>query len=925
MAVKPISILIKARDEASGIFSSLQGKVAAVGLAVASYFGISSFIGAVKGATELEAKLSEVKAVSGATAAEMVLLRKAAEDAGATTKFTATEGADALGNLARAGLTAKDAIAALPAVLQLAQAGGIGLAEASEYVTKAVSGMGLKFSEAGRVADVLAAGANGSNTSVTGLAQALSYAAPIAKSLGLGLEFTVAVIGKFADAGIDASRAGTALNAVLSQFADPASRFRQELAGAGIITGNFEKALRQLAAAGPAGEKAILAVGTEAGPALRALLNQGIGALDDLKGKLDAAKGSAAATAAIMEDNLKGSFNSLSSAWDTVKNTLAKPVLPVLRDGVTQLSDALTKAVTDGTIGKFGDAIATAFQSGLKWAREFLGTVDFAELTTRMSAFATRTQEVFTQIGDYATNAGNIAKTAYGVMSAGTNAVLTAVYGLGSAFASVAAGVQTGLAALIEVMAKVTFGGISARFKELAADVRLSAEATSAAGSALADKAVESFNAMADSAQTARDGWAGLTATSAAAASQAAASTQVFKAVSETLKEVGGDATAVGQKAQAAGILQKEAADKARVAVGQLKVEYEAALAAGNVQLALEKLQAMQSALKSTSDQAKLTAQDIEGAFTRLGVTSSAELNKTRDNAVRDYNIIKESGTATARDIQEAFKKTATEAIAANGGIAPEWVKTEAAIRKVTIAVDANGKATVENAAKSVQAVADVNASYSVQSEAMDRLMLKYTMSANYTERQIALLEREAAAAEKAAAAENKRLGIDKDKFSVDKDGKRIEQSIETKDSVINTAKQSGLTENQAKALADKFIDSRGNPTGYGSVDASRGENWGTALQKAIEEMQRENRAAEANAKRAEEAKLAEDKRTQSSNANTGTGTNSNTSSSTGQGGSRSVYVNINTPKGVERVNTDDAGAQALVRSLAAARAAAGY
>ena len=292
-----------------------------VASAIAGYFGISAFVGAVKGAADLEAKLSEVKAVSGATAEEMKLLRKAAEDAGAATKFTATEGADALGNLTRAGLSARDAIAALPAVLQLAQAGGIGLAEASEYITKTVMGMGLAFTDAGRVADVLAAGANASNTSVTGLAQALSYAAPVAKSLGLDLEFTVAVIGKFADAGIDASRAGTALNAILSQFKDPASRFRQELAATGIITGNFEQALRQLAKAGPEGQRAILAVGTEAGPALTALLNQGIGALDALKGKLDEARGSAAATAATMEENLPRARSTTCRAPGTPSRT----------------------------------------------------------------------------------------------------------------------------------------------------------------------------------------------------------------------------------------------------------------------------------------------------------------------------------------------------------------------------------------------------------------------------------------------------------------------------------------------------------------------------------------------------------------------------------------------------------------------------
>ena len=79
--------------------------------------------------------------------------------------------------------------------------------------TRTEAGMGAAVSGAGRIADVLAMGANASNTSVRGLAEALSYAAPSAPSLGLSLEQTVAYIGKFADAGIDASRAGTALNA----------------------------------------------------------------------------------------------------------------------------------------------------------------------------------------------------------------------------------------------------------------------------------------------------------------------------------------------------------------------------------------------------------------------------------------------------------------------------------------------------------------------------------------------------------------------------------------------------------------------------------------------------------------------------------------------------------------------------------------
>lgn len=93
--MKPVELIIKARDEASSIFGTMQGKLTAIGAAIATYFGFSAFAGAVKGAADLEAKLSEVKAVSGATASEMKALRQAAEDAGAATKFTATESADA--------------------------------------------------------------------------------------------------------------------------------------------------------------------------------------------------------------------------------------------------------------------------------------------------------------------------------------------------------------------------------------------------------------------------------------------------------------------------------------------------------------------------------------------------------------------------------------------------------------------------------------------------------------------------------------------------------------------------------------------------------------------------------------------------------------------------------------------------------------
>ena len=91
-------------------------------------------------------------------------------------------------------------------------------------------------------------------------------------------------------------------------------------------TTDFDKALRQLAASGPAGERAINAVGLEAGPALRALLNQGMGALDGLTDSLRNAQGSAEAVARTMADNLQGSLTGLGSVWDAVVTGASKGI-----------------------------------------------------------------------------------------------------------------------------------------------------------------------------------------------------------------------------------------------------------------------------------------------------------------------------------------------------------------------------------------------------------------------------------------------------------------------------------------------------------------------------------------------------------------------------------------------------------------------
>lgn len=824
MAFKPIEIVINAKDNASSVFSSLRAKVAAVGVAIGAYFGVKSFVGVVEGAADFEAALSRVKAATGASAAEMAKLKQAAQDAGANTKYTSTEAADALANLGKAGLSAADAIQALPAVLNLAQAGGVELGASAEYITKAVAGMGLSFGDAARIADVLALGANATNTSVEGLAQALSYVAPVAQATGLSLESTTAILGKLADAGIDASRSGTGLANILAQFKDPASTFKVALADAGITTNNFELALKQLAAAGPKGEKAILAVGLNAGPALRALLNQGMGALDELKAKLNDAAGSAAATAKIMQDNLQGSFKGLSSAWDTVKNVLGTPVLPVLKDGVDQLAGAFRAAVADGTVQKFGDAIATAFQAGIKWVREFLGTVNFAAVIAGMQAFADSAKQRLDEFGQYAANAGNIVKTAVGVVQTSLATLMVTAGGVANALVLMVQAGLTALELLYRASEKITFGKLSEQYKAIADDFKQQAGAMGAASDAVSAQIRQSLEGVGAGLTNVQDGFGGIKSAISSAAGAIAEGAQAQSALNRELADGAEKAAAAAvayQKKVQADQEAKQASDDHRAAIAQLRQEYADLIANGDLQAAALKIQEINKALADTGasaqDAAKAAADaaaQIDAAFQRLGVTSTAVLKDQAAAAQRDYETIRNAGTSTAEDIAAAFKVAADKAIAANNGVAPSWVEAQAATRGYRVEVDAAGKSTLV-LADSVERTA--GAMRGATGDARSHAAAVHEVANAYTDAGARALAAQgqflaAAAAQKSA---------DTSKSSITNSAPSAPQGVWTRAAIIDYLKQSGLEDKLAEELAKQFVKPDGS-VDYVASDAQK-------------------------------------------------------------------------------------------------------
>lgn len=837
--IRPIEILIRVKDEATSMLTSVQAKVTAVAAAVAAFFGITLFAGAVKSAGEFEAALSRVKAATDASVKEMAALKQAAEDAGANTKYTSVQAANALENLAKAGLDAEKAIAALPAVLSLAQAGDIELAQASEMVTKAVMGMGLSFDQAGRVADVLAMGANASNTSVKGLAEALSYAAPVAHSLGLSLEGTVAIIGKFADAGIDASRAGTALNSILSQFSDPASKFRTELGAAGIVTTNFERALAQLAAAGPKGQKAILAVGQEAGPALRALLNQGMGALDELKAKLLDSAGSAARTAAVMEDNLPGAMNSLASAWDTVKNVLGTPVLPVLKDAVNELAGSLKGIVSDGTVGKFGDAIAEAFRAGVKWARDFLAQVDFGVIIKSMQDFADRAQETFNQVADYAATAGNSVRLAYGVMSAGANTVLAGIYGLGVAFTETAAFIVRGSANMSEALSKIAIGSAKQRLLDEAAQMREALVGLSGVSDEFSKRASASMDAAARGAQVARDGFNGLASGTDAAAAASARADAAIQAVAASVVDAGQKTTAAAQASK-----DKAAADKAAAdSVKQLQAEYSELVARGSIQEAAEKLQQINRVLlaaPAAADAAKEAAAQVEAAYTNLGLKTTKELTDAAEVTKRSWETLAASGVQSSTALRqgfEAYAKAAMEAAERQSDAAAKstrsMLETQAASKGLKLSFDEAGKASVtlgDAVGKTSAALRSGTSAAAAHAGAVRDIGDAYTdAGAKALAAQGQFLA--AAAAQRSA---------DTSASSITKRPQSENQFAWTRLAIMDWLKQAGLDDDTARRISGEFVDSSGNvpysnnagQIKYGGRDSTMTQ----ALYKAVEQ-----------------------------------------------------------------------------------------
>ncbi|MGI5949734.1 phage tail tape measure protein, partial [Peptoniphilus sp.] len=353
-------------DKVTDIGKGMSTKITAPLTALGGY--------ATKLAMDFDAAMSEVQAISGATAQDMETLSATARELGATTTFSAKEAADGMKYLAMAGWDVNQMTSAMPGLLNLAAASGTDLGRTADIVTDSLSGFGMKAEDAGRLADVMAVASSSANTNVEMMGETFKYVAPLAGALGYSVEDVAVVTGLMANSGIKAGQAGTAMRAAFTRLAAPTKEVEKGLALIGLRASDLQglsldKTIRILRAAFSGlsdtqkAQAASALFGQQAMSGMLAVLNASQDEYNALSDAVYNADGAAEQMAKTMNDNLSGSLKTLQSAAEEAGISLGEVLAPMIRDLAEKITELVNKfnGLSDQTkenIVKFGLFVA---------------------------------------------------------------------------------------------------------------------------------------------------------------------------------------------------------------------------------------------------------------------------------------------------------------------------------------------------------------------------------------------------------------------------------------------------------------------------------------------------------------------------------------------------------------------------------------
>lgn len=382
---------------------------------------------------EFESAMSKVGAVSGASAEEMQQLTEKAKEMGESTKFSATESAEAFNYMAMAGWKTEEMLDGIEGVMNLAAASGSDLATTSDIVTDALTAMGYQAKDAGRLADVMAAASSNANTNVEMMGSTFQYAAPLIGALGMSMEDTAVAIGLMANAGIKGDKAGTALRSTLNRLSAPPKQCADEMERLGLSLTDSEGNMKSLntvmtelrtAFKGLSETEATAAAkhiaGAEAMSGLLAIVNASDEDFQKLTVAVNESAGAAKEMADEMNDNVGGQLTLLQSKIQGIMIKLFTKGSDSMKRGIRTVGEALDLIDWDkvgDAIGNFAEKAANAFEYIIKNGNTII------KITKNIGAVIA-TAFVVNKIGAFAGMISSLT-TAYGTL----NGVLTLVKG----------------------------------------------------------------------------------------------------------------------------------------------------------------------------------------------------------------------------------------------------------------------------------------------------------------------------------------------------------------------------------------------------------------------------------------------------------------------------------------------------------------
>lgn len=362
--------------------------------------------------------MGAVSAVTNATASQFAALTQQALLMGATTRFTAEQAAEGLKELSKAGFTAEEQIATLPAVMRLAQAAATELSVAAQIATVVMNEFRMDPEQFNQASDAIALAANSTLASVEDLGYAFKYVGALASNIGGDFNELTAAIAILHNAGMKGTMAGTALRGMLMNLYNPTkederviNQLSERIGGLGLqiqdANGNFlgfSSILKQLEQAGITSGEVLKLFGQRAGPGMAALLAQGSDALIELEEKLKSAEGTTAHMAEIMEQTLKGKLLLMRSAFQALSDQIGHNLAPTLMLAADAMADFVSRfvavreefpvlaSVLDHVLGGIAlfastlGGLAVTFAFILVPVRQFMGFLKTLIVTTLVGA-----------------------------------------------------------------------------------------------------------------------------------------------------------------------------------------------------------------------------------------------------------------------------------------------------------------------------------------------------------------------------------------------------------------------------------------------------------------------------------------------------------------------------------------------------------